>query len=84
MYRTIDDLPIVCKLNLPEAAQRVYREAFNQAWRNAPQEQGRHRYAQNHAWIAVRERFERDRETGRWITRSAGVGTARKVANKEP
>ncbi|HEX8170793.1 MAG TPA: ChaB family protein [Thermoanaerobaculia bacterium] len=71
MYETLDDLPYVCRINLPEAAQRVYRDAFNRAWKQAPQEKMRFQLAQTQAWMEVRDRFERDRETGRWIPKAA-------------
>jgi cation transport regulator ChaB len=71
MYASIDDLPFVCQFNLPEAALKVYREAYNRAWADAGDGAARHGQAQGHAWIAVRDRFEREKETGRWIPRTA-------------
>jgi cation transport regulator ChaB len=70
MYDSIRDLPFVCQLNLPEAAQKVYRNAFNRAWREAKEERNRFVTAQNDAWAAVRSKFERDKETGRWMART--------------
>jgi cation transport regulator ChaB len=70
MYDSIQDLPFVCRLNLPEAAQRIYRDAFNRAWRQTEDAKTRYRFAQQQAWIEVRKRFEREKETGRWIARS--------------
>lgn len=71
MYDSIHDLPFVCQLNLPEAALKVYREAFNRAW-NAAQDDGkRYSTAQNHAWTEVRKKFERDKDTGRWVPKTA-------------
>lgn len=71
MYQSIDDLPFVCQLNLPLAAQKLYREAFNRAWRAAAEQAGRYQTAQTHAWTEVRKKFERDRETGRWVPKAA-------------
>jgi cation transport regulator ChaB len=71
MYDTIHDLPFVCQLNLPEAAQKVYREAFNRAWTKEPDDARRYRTAQDHAWTEVRKKFERDKDTGRWVPRAA-------------
>jgi cation transport regulator len=71
MYDSIHDLPFVCQLNLPEAAQKVYREAFNRAWSKAADDGSRHRSAQNHAWTEVRRKFERDKDTGRWVPKAA-------------
>lgn len=71
MYTSIHDLPFVCQLNLPEAALHVYRESFNHAWEGAAGSAERFATAQNHAWRAVREHFERDRVTGHWAAKSA-------------
>ena len=71
MYDSINDLPFVCQLNLPEAAQKVYREAFNRAWNKAGDDRTRYSAAQNHAWTEVRKRFERDKDTGRWVPKAA-------------
>lgn len=71
MYESIDDLPIVCQINLPEAALKVYRAAYNDAWQEGADEPKRHTYAQSRAWSAVRDRFERDRETGKWMPKAA-------------
>ncbi|MBV8516146.1 MAG: ChaB family protein [Acidobacteria bacterium] len=70
MYESIEDLPYVCRINLPEAALRVYREAFNRAWQHAAETKTRFRTAQTQAWSEVRSLFERDRETGRWMQRT--------------
>lgn len=64
MYRTIEDLPFVCRINLPEDALKVYRTAFNRAWRSTKE----HRVAQSQAWSEVKARFERD-QSGRWVKR---------------
>jgi cation transport regulator ChaB len=70
MYDSIHDLPFVCQLNLPEAALKVYREAFNRAWSTAAGEERRYQLAQDKAWSAVRREFEREQETRRWVRRS--------------
>ncbi|HEX2120122.1 MAG TPA: ChaB family protein [Thermoanaerobaculia bacterium] len=72
MYESIDDLPIVCRLHLPTSALRVYRDAFNRAWKDAPDGKSRHHVAQTRAWSEVRERFERDKVTGRWVRKRHG------------
>jgi len=66
MYESLEDLPMVCQLNLPEDALRVYRDEFNRAWRST----SRYRAAQDHAWHEVRKRFERDKKTGRWVRKA--------------
>ncbi|HEX2062449.1 MAG TPA: ChaB family protein, partial [Thermoanaerobaculia bacterium] len=63
MYETISDLPLVCRINLPEPALKVYRAAFNRAWKAGQP----HVLAQKAAWDAVREEFEREKEMGRWV-----------------
>jgi cation transport regulator ChaB len=84
MYDTIDDLPLVCRIHLPESALRAYREAFNRAWQHAGETKERFRTAQTQAWSEVRNLFERDRETGRWMAKTAELkprmqaGAARK------
>ncbi len=72
MYQTIEDLPVVCRINLPVDAQQVYRDAFNRAWKlHADKNGDRHRLAQSHAWAEVRARFERDQLSGRWLPRKS-------------
>jgi cation transport regulator ChaB len=65
-YQTIEDLPFHCQLNLPEAAQHVYKDAFNRLWAETADE----RAARSGAFAAVHERFEKDRTTGRWVPKS--------------
>ena len=62
---------IVCRMNLPDAAQQVYRDPFNRAWRDAAADESRHLLAQTQAWSEVRERFERDDLSAHWIPRAA-------------
>jgi cation transport regulator len=64
-YDTIEDLPTVWRLNLPEAAQHIYKDAFNRAWAERRDE----RAARMVAWGAVRQRFQKDSMTGRWVAR---------------
>jgi len=65
-YESIEELPFHCRINLPEAAQHVYREAWNRAWDNSADL----RLARDRAWREVREQFERDGITGRWMRRA--------------
>ena len=62
-YESIDDLPVHCRVNLPESAQQVYREAWNRAWDNNADP----RIARDQAWQEVRQQFERDTITGSWM-----------------
>ena len=67
-YQSIDELPMVCHYNLPEAALYVYQEAYNEAWERAAASD-RDRVALHSAWRAVREEFVKDPRTGRWVRR---------------
>ena len=71
MYETIHDLPFVCRLNLPDEALQLYREAFNRAWIRAANEKARYRVAMNAALAEVRTHFVRD-ESGRWRAKTRG------------
>ena len=68
-YENIDALPLHCRINLPEAAQHVYREAWNRAWDNNADPS----VARDQAWREVRERFERDAVTGCWMRRATSM-----------
>lgn len=72
-YATIEDLPFVCQINLPEAAQHVYKDAFNRAWAERRDE----RDARASAFAEVRRRFERDAMTGRWVPKAPAVNVVR-------
>jgi cation transport regulator ChaB len=71
-YPTIKDLPFVWQLNLPEAAQHVFKDAFNRAW----EERRDDREARSRALAAVRQYFEKDALTGRWVARPAELASA--------
>jgi cation transport regulator ChaB len=66
-YESIEDLPFVCRYNLPEAALAVYRSAYNRAWEEAGDVRDRDRAAQQAAWRVVRDRFVRDPATRQWV-----------------
>jgi cation transport regulator ChaB len=68
-YETIEELPIHCRINLPEAAQQVYRDAWNRTWDNTADAAT----ARDRAWREVREQFERDAITGCWMRRAASM-----------
>lgn len=75
-YETIEDLPFVCRINLPEAAQRVYLEA----WNAALEMHGDCELARAHAWAEVRMRFAKVSDGSRWIAREpAGAALAELV-----
>ena len=68
-YERIEELPVHCRINLPEAAQHVYREAWNRSWDNSADPY----VARDRAWREVREQFERDAITGRWMRRPTPI-----------
>lgn len=63
-YQTIDDLPFVLRINLPEEALEVWKDAFNRAIRDGASAR---RAAESDAWAEVRKSFARDQATGRWL-----------------
>jgi cation transport regulator ChaB len=65
-YKTIDDLPVHCQLNLPEPALYVYKDAWNRAWETSRD----FTQARSRAWEEVRRTFERDSMTGQWVRRN--------------
>ena len=73
---TIEDLPFHCQLNLPEAAQHVYKDAFNRVWAETADE----RAARLGAFAAVHQRFEKDPMTGRWVRKREEGRTKRRRA----
>lgn len=70
-YERNADLPKSVRDNLPQAAQTIYRKAFNHAWdeygergrrrRGASREETAHRVA----WAAVKGSYEK--RGGRWV-----------------
>jgi len=67
-YRSIADLPDNVRDNLPEHAQEIYQEAFNNAYeeykdRGDEREQTAHRVA----WSAVKKKYRKDEHTGSWV-----------------
>ena len=72
-YNTNDDLPESVKNHLPEAAQTIYRKAFNAAYeeyqdpskRRSP-EDSLDKAAAQVAWHAVKQHFVKDEKTGHW------------------
>lgn len=70
-YEDISNLPESVKNSLPEHAQEIYKEAFNNAWQeyastesrrgNASREETAHKVA----WNAVKQKYEKD--DGHWV-----------------
>jgi len=71
-YATISDLPARVRNSLPVHAQAIYLAAFNNAWDeyrekekrrdDADREETAHRVA----WAAVKEKYAKDEQTGKW------------------
>lgn len=71
-YESLDELPESVRDNLPQHAQEIYMEAFNNAWDEyadpaerrgeAPREETAHKVA----WAAVKNVYEKDEESGEW------------------
>ncbi len=71
-YTSKSDLPENVRNVLPAHAQEIYMEAFNSAWDqyDRPEERrddnSREETAHRVAWAAVKNKYEKDEETGRW------------------
>ena len=71
-YTSTSDLPDNVRNVLPAHAQEIYMEAFNSAWDqyDRPDERrgdsSREETAHRVAWAAVKNKYEKDEETGRW------------------
>ncbi|HWK95005.1 MAG TPA: ChaB family protein [Pseudolabrys sp.] len=64
-YRTNHDLPPSVRSHLPDHAQDIYREAFNNAFRAHAGEVDRERRAHMIAWAAVKTSYVKDGD--RWV-----------------
>ncbi len=72
-YQSNDELPEDVKEHLPEHAQDIYREAFNNAWDQyddpEKRREGRSQEETAHAvaWSAVENKYEKEDESGQWV-----------------
>jgi cation transport regulator len=67
-YPSNDDLPPSVRRHLPHHAQDIYREAFNNAWKQYAgqrQEEASHRVA----WAAVKKTYRKQGEA--WVRKAA-------------
>lgn len=64
-YRTNAELPPAVKKHLPVAAQSIYREAFNHAWKTYGRDPRREEIAHRTAWAAVKKSFRKAGEM--WV-----------------
>ncbi len=71
-YPANADLPPGVRHHLPEAAQDIYREAFNHAWIGYADRPRREEIAHRVAWAAVKKRYAKAGDM--WVPR--GVSAA--------
>jgi len=64
-YASNDMLPPSVRHHLPPAAQSIYREAFNHAWKTYANDVRQEEIAHRVAWAAVKRRFHKEEE-GDW------------------
>lgn len=71
-YSSTGELPESVKGNLPNEAQEIYMEAFNNAWeqyKNPSERRGdasREETAHRVAWSAVKQKYHKD-NSGNWV-----------------
>ena len=74
-YDNLKDLPDSVRDNLPKHAQEIYRAAFNNAWdeyKDPEDRRGdsdREETAHSVAWAAVKQKYEKDPDTGKWTSK---------------
>lgn len=66
-YRVNADLPPPVRGHLPATAQTMYREAFNNAWKQYAKDERREEIAHRVAWAAVKKRYAK--ADGHWIAK---------------
>ena len=62
-YEKLSDLPDSVRDNLPKHAQEIYRAVYNSAEEQYGEEDRAHRVA----WSAVKNKYEKDEESGEWV-----------------
>ena len=62
-YEKLGDLPDSVRDKLPKHAQEIYRAAYNSAEEQYGEEDRAHRVA----WSAVKNKYEKDEESGEWV-----------------
>jgi cation transport regulator len=67
-YRTNTSLPVSVRAHLPEHAQAIYREAFNNAYAEHAGEGRQEEAAHRIAWAAVKRSYVKVGKS--WIARS--------------
>jgi cation transport regulator len=78
-YDQLSDLPDNVRKHLPEHAQVIYKEAFNHAWNEYADREdrregtSREETAHKIAWSAVKQNYQKDLQSGKWIRKSAAL-----------
>ncbi len=62
-YEKLSDLPDSVRDNLPKHAQEIYRAVYNSAEEQYGEEDRAHRVA----WSAVKNKYEKDEDSGEWV-----------------
>ncbi len=69
-YESLDDLPDTIRDVLPEEAQEVYLEAYQDSWDHYEPDKGgdmgQAGWAHRDAWHAVKEEYVEDEKSGKW------------------
>lgn len=71
-YHKLSELPDGVRNHLPDHAQEIYKEAFNNAWqeyadsKERRDDASREETAHKVAWAAVKRSYQKDDKTGRW------------------
>ncbi len=71
-YSDVGDLPASVKDHLPKHAQKLYMEAYNNAWdryKDSSKRRGNSSHeetARRVAWTAVKKQYQKEESSGRW------------------
>jgi cation transport regulator len=67
-YKSINDLPDSVRGVLPKHAQEIFQEAFNSAYDEYKERgpEGREETAFRVAWAAVKKKYKKNEDTGKW------------------
>ncbi|MFS8530155.1 ChaB family protein [Sphaerobacter thermophilus] len=63
-YKRRSDLPESVRDALPPHAEGIYKEAFNSAYEQYGHDEAR---AHRIAWGAVKRKYHKDEQTGKWV-----------------
>jgi cation transport regulator len=72
-YKTIQDLPESVREHIPEHAQKIFLDAYNNAYKEyeKPEKrrgnEGREEAAFKVAWAAVKHEYKKDNKSDQWV-----------------